>query len=525
VEHGASSEALDRPPAPWRVRPGVVTASSAGVAIATAAVVFLHYWRLDAVPPGFFVDEAGISMAATGIALDGHDEHGAAWPLYFQQFGDWKNPTLIYAVAAAFRLFGPGVVTARAVPTTFSLLTAALLGLLAWRLFGERWLAWGTFLVAAVTPWLFTTGRTVFEVSALPAFLALFLLAWRRADQTGHWEKGAGAGMALGLSAYAYSTARLFAPLLLLALVVAELSWRRWRLLLATGAGFALAVVPIALFNVEQPGVLLARFQLISVFQESHSLGESVDRVWRVYTSGFSPDLLFLRAPWIQGGELFAVLAVPLVAGLVATWGRRREPFWRLVGLGLLLAPVPAALTYDFGHDLRNLEAVPFYLVVMGLGAHELAQRLRGQRLVAGVLVALLAAQALAFLSDYFTRVPDRMADWQEAAMPSAVAAVRQEARGRPVVISSHVFAADVLFPYYSGEDIRDYRARGLAGVGAVVLRPEDRLPLGAVVLTTPDEQVPGGVVIRTVYLDGRDDWGRPTSRPAYLVWRGPTIP
>jgi hypothetical protein len=59
------------------------------------------------------------------------------------------------------------------------------------------------------------------------------------------------------------------------------------------------------------------------------------------------------------------------------------------------------------------LEAVPFYLALAMLGAWTLAPLLARERLVAATLICLLMFQSLWFLSDYFTRLPQRMSTWQ----------------------------------------------------------------------------------------------------------------
>jgi hypothetical protein len=495
----------------------------AAIGLVTAGVVISHYVALDSVPPGLFVDEAGISYAAQGIALDGHDEHGAAWPLYFQAFGEWKNPVLIYVVAAVFRVTGPGVVAARAVPTTFALLTAVLLGALAWRLTSSRGLGWATFAVAAVTPWLFSTGRLVYEVAALPALLAGFLLAWQHASASSDWRWGVPAGWALGLAAYSYSTARLFVPLLLLAIAISELSLRRWRLVVVITATTVTLMVPIALFAQAHPAALLARYQTLSVFNGSQSWAESAGRVWRVYTSAYSPSFLFLSSTWTAGGELFFGFAPALAAGLVALWRRRSDPFARFIALGLLLAPVPAALTQDFSHDLRNVEAVPFYITIAALGVAELLPLLTRERGVAVAMGALIAFQGVWFMSDYFSRVPDRMAGWQEEGLAQAVHDTRMAAGGAPVVVSDRIFGGDFLYAFYSGEDVRTYRARGLAGAGATY-RPLDlsQPAPGSVVLTTAGEELPGSVKLEEVSITHTDDWGRSRSEAVFRIWRTP---
>lgn len=515
-----SSRAL----AQLRVRaPSLVAASLVGVA------VVLHYVALHEVPPGFFADEASVAYDAWGIATDGRDEHGAAWPVVFQSFGTWRCSLFVYAEALAFKLAGPGVGQARAVATTFSLATAALLGVLIWRLFSARWLAVGTFLVASVTPWLFTVGRSAFEPVSLPLVLTAFLVAWHRADSTGSWRWGYVAGAVLGLSVYAYVSAWLYAPLLCAALAVSELPRIRWRLLLATGAGAVATVLPLALFLHDRPEVLTARYHVVQVWQPGHPLLENVGRVWRVYTSGFSPGYLFGQASFIQGGEFFSILAAALAIGLVALWSVRRERFWRLCLLGLLLAPVPGALTGDFSHEVRNLDALPFYFAIMALGVWRVAPLLTRERVVAAALTGLLAAQSIWFLFDYFTRVEGRMANWQVAGFEQAVRDATRLARGRTIELAPDLYGAEagdpqtaaVPFAFFAGEPVPVFRNAGIAGANARIVPPGRPFDAG-VAITTPSMQLPKARLLEQVTISSVDDWGRHQERPAFLIWEVP---
>ena len=68
---------------------------------------------LGATPPGLHVDEASVGYNAWTIAHHGVDEHGVHWPLFFEAFGEYKNPLYIYLLAGVFKLAGPGVLTER----------------------------------------------------------------------------------------------------------------------------------------------------------------------------------------------------------------------------------------------------------------------------------------------------------------------------------------------------------------------------------------------------------------------------
>jgi len=492
-----------------------------------AVMAALHYADLTAAPPGFFSDEASVAYDAQGIATDLRDSHGALLPVFFQSFGQWRGSLFVYATALVFKVAGPGVAQARFVSATVSLLTAVLMALLVRRLFGDRWLALGTFAVVAVTPWLFTSGRLAFEPVALPAVLAGFLVLWQRADETGRWRYGAAAGFVLGLTVYAAIVAWLFAPLLCLAIALAELPRVRWRLLLATALGVDVAVLPMLFFLPLHPGMLTARYQTVQVWLPGHPLLENLGRSWRVYTSGFSPDYLFNHAPWVQGGQFLAVLAPALAVGLFALWERRGERFWRFVFLGLLFAPIPSALASDFSHDFRNIEDVPFYLTIMALGAWRLWPLLSRQRLVAAGVVGLLAFQAAWFLADYFTRLPGRMSDWQTAGFQQAVQASQRLANGNRILLEPDLFSAEtydpqaseVAFAFFAGEDVRDYRRAGIGAINAAMAQPGAQPP-GTVVIALKNHAVPGARLLTTIWVAYPDDWGVLVATPAYQIWR-----
>ncbi|HWW76594.1 MAG TPA: glycosyltransferase family 39 protein, partial [Pyrinomonadaceae bacterium] len=171
-------------------------------------------------PPGFYIDESSIAYNALTVSQTGRDEHGEAWPLYFRAFGDYKNPTYVYLLAAVFRVTGPGVARARLLSAVLGAAAALLLGLLALRLSGRAEACAVVACSALLTPWLYESSRLVFEVAAYPLACALFLLALRRASEKERWGASdvCALACALALLTYTYSTGRLLAPLLALGL-------------------------------------------------------------------------------------------------------------------------------------------------------------------------------------------------------------------------------------------------------------------------------------------------------------------
>jgi 4-amino-4-deoxy-L-arabinose transferase-like glycosyltransferase len=329
-------------------------------------------------PPGFFIDEASIAYNAHTIALQGIDEHGQRFPLYFRAFGEYKSPVYIYALAAVFRFTGPSVLAARILSAFFGLTTALLLGLLAFRISRRRIIGFAIFIGAGLTPWLFEVSRLVFEVTLLPAVLALFLLCLQRASKRDKWSWRIAAVLAvlLGLMVYSYSAARLLAPLFAVGLVF-FVTRQRWRGVVLTWFIFALTLAPLAFFNVRHPGALGERFKYVTYVKPADSRSAIVFHFLKNYARDFSPRSWLIKGDpeprhHLPGmGSLLAGIAILGAFGVVVVLLRyRREAWWRFVVYGLLVSPIPASLTLDHFHTLR-LIALPVFLLVLAVPAIE----------------------------------------------------------------------------------------------------------------------------------------------------------
>ena len=516
-------------------------------------VLVLHLYGLTSSPPGFYVDEASIGYNAYAITIDGRDQNGESWPLFFQAFGGQENPVIVYLIAGAMWLFEPSVGIVRLVPSLISVVTAVVLGRLAYRIFRDRWLGLATFVVAGTLPWLFVIGRIGFEASALPAVLGLFLLAWWNVDQERSRPRrqllmAVLAGLSLGVAIYAYTTARLLVLILVAVLWVAYLGeWRWWwRPLVATSLTALAGYLPLAGWSLQHPGLLTARFNSLSILCQPVSsctvnpeiVGNTDDgrffplvvaeRLLRVYLSGWRPSFLFYTGdPWGRhvtghGGMLYVTLAPFLVVGAVAVGGRWREPFWRLISLGALLGGLPAALTLNFGHALRTIDVVPFLIIIMALGAAELLRLMSGQRWIAAALSAAILVEMGAFMTDYFIAYPVRQAVWFDSGLETAIAGAQRTPHQGPVVLSDHIDQPAIMFAFFSQENPKAYRANGIAGGGAVVGKVGGtRFPPGSVVIAKPDENLQGdAALLQTVTVAGRDGSGHPGHLDTYYkVW------
>ena len=223
-----------QPPGPAAVAATTTRTTNSTVVLLAAAIALAslvaHIYGIAHLPSGFYVDESSIAYNAHLIAQSGHDEHGVAFPLYFKAFGEYKNPLYIYLLALTYKCFGYSELTTRLLSAACWAAGCGFTYLLGRRLFPDSASRLYLLVCLGFTPWLFSLSRISFEVIVLFPVLALFLFAACRAyeDDSPHWAVGAGA--AIGLSIYAYSTFRLLSPLHLLAVLLCFPQRRYWRL-------------------------------------------------------------------------------------------------------------------------------------------------------------------------------------------------------------------------------------------------------------------------------------------------------
>ncbi len=327
-------------------------------------------------PPGFYIDESSIAYNAHCISRNGRDEYGVRWPLYFKAFGEYKNPTYIYLLAALFRLFGPSIFLARMVSAAAGLAAALLLGLLAVRLTGRKGLGAVLATSAMLTPWLFENSRTVFEVALYPLVLLIFLLVLYQASRKVRWGacEVSCLAMALALVTYTYSVGRLLGPMLAVGFVL-FVSRRRWWGVVLVWLAYLLTLCPLFVFSHRNPGALTVRFNALTYLEPQSGVTKTAWLFIRHYVGNLSPWKLLvsggsdLRDHVTGMGMLLAATLVLASLGiLLIVRFHRHDRWWQFILYGLAASLVPASLTTNEFPILR-LVAFPVFLLVLTIPA------------------------------------------------------------------------------------------------------------------------------------------------------------
>lgn len=366
----------------------------------------LRFYRLGEVPSGLVNDEAAFGYNAYSLLKTGRDEFGQPWPVIFQSFGEGKLPVYTYLTIPSVAVFGLNTFAVRLPSAVFGALTVCLVG---------QWSLPAALILAAM-PWAIHFSRAAFEANVAVFWVTLGIWLWQRKN----FRRSLAC---LTLALLTYSAAAVFVPLW-----AGYVFWRQrnkkillvlipWFLLLFLQFGYG-RLAGISILN-PQSGVAQ---RLEQKFMESGGQPLWLTRALhnkpieygldfsRRYLSHFSPGFLFIsgdpnrpryRAPDV--GQLLLITTPFLIIGLYQVAKKKQR--WPLVWL--LLAPIPAAMTFETPSAIRSiLMMVPLALLIsLGL---ETAKKFRP---LIGLLFGL---NLIYYLDAYFVHLPVHQPyEWQ----------------------------------------------------------------------------------------------------------------
>ncbi|HXA27801.1 MAG TPA: glycosyltransferase family 39 protein [Candidatus Angelobacter sp.] len=493
-------------------------------AVAFAALslllVLLHLLALDSSPPGLYNDEASIGYNAWAVAHYGVDEHGAHLPLFFEAFGEYKNPVYIYALAPFTWVLPLTPYLVRLPAALFGLVACAAAAMLAWQVTRSRLATILTLATAGATPWLVQESRLGFEVISGVALLMVSLWFLARAVDSDSVRWFVWAGVMLGLSVFAYTTLRAFgvgmaAVIGLAFLLPGAPRVRRWLWALLP---LLAAYIVLLSYGVRNPGALTSRYDIIGIGFDHPGLLTLVSRFVANYVTYWDfpflvthGDLNIRHSTGFGGMLLVASLPAIVVGAAICVRRLRTDRFCRILVLGALLAPAPAALTAEgTPHSLRAVLMLPFLLGFSAYGWQALSGVLTAHRFVALGLAAVVCVESGGYFYDMFVQYPGRALTAFDTGEGPAIERAAQLAGGHEVLLSTSLDAVYIQALFYLQPDPRAYVRDGLQALhmraeaadvvandaqpgDLMVLSPSDPLPTGAQVLYVEQRTVGTG--------------------------------
>ena len=390
----------------------------AGIVGLTACAFALRFVRLVDVPYPISGDEASVGMEGLRIlAGTSTDMFRTGWSL---------QPYLSFlGSAVTMGSFGETLVGLRLFPVLTGTLTVPVLYLLVRSMF-SRMVAFLAAVLLAAMPFHIHFSRIA--VNNVDATLincgAIGLLFAMSSKPRAHWFVAA--GLACGLSLYSFAGARLVfvvAALYLAYLFGTNREFRRsWLGMLLFGLAVAVAVLPTAVYFLQDTNVAFGRFRQMGVIQtgwlgdESARTGQpTAFLLGRQLIRSFSIFVSQPAAGMFYGSPkplLDPLWSVAFLLGIMFSWTRladRRNAllniwFWSTIVFGgVLILPPPDAERF-----LIAAPAVAAFAAWGLWGAWTLAERVSGKRVAAVGALASVAVLAVSGVSFYFREYTPR---------------------------------------------------------------------------------------------------------------------
>ncbi|MBU0572834.1 glycosyltransferase family 39 protein [Patescibacteria group bacterium] len=395
--------------------------------------VVLRFMAISKVPPSLNWDEISHGYNAYSILKTGKDEWGVSFPAIFRAYGDYKLPVYIYLTSVSEFFLGLSVLAVRLPSILAGIGVVIFTYLLAKELINKKVALISAFLVA-IEPWSLFLSRGAFEANLSLFFIVsgiyLFIIGIKKTK----WLPIS--VILLGLSVWTYNSARVFVPLLLVALKFIykkELLavWKKKSKFVVLSTILAL-IIFVPMFSQLLNPTGQARYGWVAIIDEGaitkinegRNLSELSPLLARaVYNKGtyfvtqftsnwfshFSPEFLFYEGgshyqfSVPRHGLIYIVNLLFFLIGLVVLIKKPNKGSLLLL-TWLFLAPIPSSLTREAPHVLRAITMLPIPMIISASGFIALIEwfdkKYRSLLIVAYIII--LAAFARNYLFEYF---------------------------------------------------------------------------------------------------------------------------
>ena len=429
--------------------------------------LLLRVYRLESVPPALFGDEVDVGYQAYSLWETGRDLTGRFMPFYLKSLSEFRTPLYIYSAVPFVAIFGLTEWGVRLPAVFWGLISLSGIFLLTRKLFHEKVALIAMFL-AAISPWHLQYSRASFEVTMLLSFIIFGVYFFILGLARNRFYIFSAILLISGI--YIYSTAVVFVPLLLLLLALVywkEIIRTKIKTLTLVILTVFILMIPVILSMVT--GEAKERFNAISIFQDSVLLdkinlarkgqeffnpdGESQTTSPGIealfynrpliflqvfitnYFKALSPTFLFtegdinFRQSIHEMGEMYYFEVILLVLGMFAMVNLDKKKAALIFGW-LLLAPIPASLTYQGGfHATRLFIMLPPLVIISGIGADWIFKRIKKPegKVLLGIVSILFIFNTVFYLYRYYIHYAPESWRWWHVGYKEAIQFMKSE--------------------------------------------------------------------------------------------------
>lgn len=353
--------------------------------------VFLHFYKLNRVPPCLNADEAAFGYNAYSILKTGKDEYGKFLPLRFESFKDYKLPIYTYLSIPFVTVFGLNDFSTRALNILIGLAFIPLIYFLTKELFKNEKISLVSAFLTSLSPGIYILSRHAHEGVIGTFFVLLsflFLLKYLKNPKLSYFIF---TNLFLLLNAFSYQTGRIYLVfffLLELFLILFISKLESENKLIKIGLMFFMVIFALFFdfkYGLNRVNNLLfiknSGFQLrLTEYLGEHpnriihnKLTEAFRDVLNRYAMQFSPEYLVINGDtnWRFGFanlSLFTFIEyIWFFIGLYFIF-KNREKFRYFLLFLLLITPLNNALTWQDASLIRTYTFLFPFLIIIAYG-------------------------------------------------------------------------------------------------------------------------------------------------------------
>ncbi len=415
--------------------------------------IFLRFWYLGSNPPSLTWDEAAWGYNAHSLGTDGKDEFGKFLPItYLESFGDFKPPLYAYLDVLPVKFLGLNEFSTRLPSALFGVATVILTFLLVKKLFDNSEVGKISLVAAAllaISPWHILLSRAAFEANVASFFIVLGVYLFLCSQEKYKWLVIFSV-ISFILSMYAFNTARIVSPVLLIGLLLMKRqnTWLKMRKeVLVSGIVGALVFAPLFLFLMTPQAKL--RYNEVNIFSDlsvvetanqeikndnnaffsklihNRRLLYGVEYI-KHYFDNLNPQFLFIKGDGnpkfsIQDVGQMYIWEIPFfIAGILFLFKNKNKnwlilPYWFIIGI------IPAATARETPHALRIETILPTVQILTAYGIvliftriPQLYRKIHLRKLLALAVAVVAVFNFVYFYHNYTVSYPrEYSGEWQ----------------------------------------------------------------------------------------------------------------
>lgn len=461
---------------------------------------FLRFWQLGQNPPSLTWDEAAWGYNAYALGFDGRDEFGRFLPHdYLESFGDFKPPVYAYLDIIPIKIFGLTEFATRFPSALLGSLTVILTFYLVIAIFkdsekkliDENILAFFSALSLAISPWHINLSRAAFEANVSTFFLVLGVYCFVLFTQKKNYYLFFSA-VSFVLSLYTFNTARVVAPLLIIALAIGyrkSLLAHKKQVIFAGFVGLVL-LLPTLRFLLSPQANL--RFREVNIFSDvtvvqrvNQEIENDGNASWSKiihnrrfaytmeylhhYFDNLNPSFLFIKG---DGNPKFSTQTVGqlyvwdlpfLLIGIFVLF-RLRQGTWWILPVWVLLGIVPAATARETPHALRIETIIPTLQIIVAYGFLYSLIKMKSykkslEKPFYVVCIVFLMFNFLYYFHDYYAHYPyDYSGEWQYGYKQSIAYADSVKGKYNHIYVTESMGRPYIYYLFYTGTKPMEFR-------------------------------------------------------------------